>query len=255
MGIIANEVPMFEIIGIIVGFPLQDFILYACIILGVLLLFIMCCGIGTAIKRLCFCHWLFATLIIFSTIFFVALGIAIMMISEQTKSDLTEQCNSSNSDSDFQKAVENLYSSADTFYCIATPTGCPCQVSHVVTGGDRTYITSPIETPFTVTNVQECRDFLQENYGEYVVDFDSTDEIVEYLDLFGKIEDSYSCSGICTIKPVYYFSDSTDGEPEKKCEDSIKNDVLDGIILPIGICYFIIGMMVLVVAIIQFGLC
>lgn len=46
------------------------------------------------------------------------------------------------------------------------------------------------------TNVQDCKAQIEAAYANYGVSFNSINDIIAYLDLFGKIESEYSCSGI-----------------------------------------------------------
>jgi hypothetical protein len=149
----------------------------------------------------------------------------------------------------------NLYSSADTIFCKSIPNGCVCYLTHIPPLSSTNITYSPIELSTTVKSVQECRDYISNAYANYNIDFESTSELIEYLDYFGDIERDYECSGICDKKEVYYFSDSSNGEPPKGCKNSIKENLLDGQVLPIGITYLVVGLLVAVVAIIQFGLC
>jgi len=149
----------------------------------------MACGLFTAVKRIAFCHWIFAILVIFSAIFFVALGIALIAISQEYKNELDDLCSENQMDSDFQKAFGELYSSADTIYCKAAPFNCVCYVQHAVIAVNIT--TSPIELPTTIRNVQECRDGLEEAYKDYNIDFDDTSGLSDYLGYFGEIEEDY----------------------------------------------------------------
>uniref|UniRef100_A0A7S3JFY2 Tetraspanin family protein n=1 Tax=Euplotes harpa TaxID=151035 RepID=A0A7S3JFY2_9SPIT len=161
-------------------------------------------------------------------------------------------CSSNNADNDFQKAVNELYTRADSFYCASL--GCVCYATYVATG-DRVYVTSPIKTSSTVVQVQECSTYLQNAYKNYGIDFSDINQIITYLNYFGEIESAYSCSGICTKKGIYYFSDCSTKQPTKKCQSAITEDILKGEIVPMGIGFFIIGFVMFVVFSIQYGLC
>lgn len=104
-----------------------------------------------------------------------------------------------------------------------------------------------------VTNVQGCKEKLEAAYTNYVIPFDSLDDLVRFLNYFGELEDKYDCSGVCTYKPVYYFSNSGDGFPDRKCEIPLREDILLGEILPIGVGFVIISLVIFVVMFIHWG--
>mmetsp|Transcript_17479 Transcript_17479/g.15412 ORF Transcript_17479/g.15412 Transcript_17479/m.15412 type:complete len:263 (+) Transcript_17479:236-1024(+) len=213
----------------------------------------MLCGLFTAIKRICFCHWLFAILMTIFTVFFIFLGIALIAISVVASDQLNEACSSANSDGDFQKALSELYTRSDSFYCADAQ--CVCYVGLYNGHGKNVAFVTVAETSTSVTNVQGCSGSLEAAYADYGIDFSDINEIIEYLDLFGKVEKEYSCSGICTQQSIYYFSDSSQGAPEKSCKEPIDEELLKGEILPMGIGYTIIGALLFIVFFIQYGLC
>lgn len=223
------------------------------VILGCLLVFIMFCGLFTAIKRIWFCHWVFALLVISSAIFFTVLGLGLIIGGSVTKDSLDDLWDNNDTDNGIQQAFGELYSSADTIYCKAAPYNCVWYVTHPVLAANIT--TSPIELSTTIRNVQQCKDGLSEAYKDYNIDFDDVGELSDYLDYFGDIEEEYEWSGVCEQKEVYYFWDSAAGKPGKGCKDSIKDDLIDGIVIPVGIGYLIIGMFLWIISFIQFGLC
>ena len=147
--------------------------------------------------------------------------------------------------------MNELYSTSDSFYCVAPPSGCSCYLSHNAGTSPRSYYsTSP-----TIYNVQDCTAYLAAAYANYGVSFDDINEIIEYLDYFGEIEDEYNCSGICSMLNVYYFSNSNNGQPEKKCQAAITDDILTDQVQAMGIGYFITGCIAFIVLFIQYGLC
>lgn len=153
LGFVAEDKPIFAIMGEIGGFALDKFIFWFCILLGIILIFVMICGLCTAWKRFLCCHWIFAIIVIFSSIFFLALGLALIILSQEYKKELTKLCSDGQKNSDFQKAFAELYDSADTIYCKAAPYNCVCYVKHVVTSANIT--TSLVELPTTIRNVQQ----------------------------------------------------------------------------------------------------
>lgn len=178
-----------------------------CIIAGILLLFTMCCGFCTAMKRICFFHYLFAIMITIFTLFFLVLGILLISIAVISSNKLDELCSSVNSNSDIQKAMKELYLRADTFYCAAS-WGCYIGPVNWVNGKTNASTTDSSLN----TNVQGCKAQIEAAYANYGVSFNDINDIITYLDLFGKIESEYSCSGIWIKQTVYYFSDSSKGK-------------------------------------------
>lgn len=145
-----------------------------------------------------------------------------IVVTEATAKEMDKACDPSNSG----KAVEafrELYSTADTLYCVNSATGCECYVNatsaHLTGAG---YVL--VNTSDTVTKVQECTAHLSQAYANYGISFDDIGELTKFLDHFGDIEKEYKCSGICTIKNRYYFSDINLGAPTSTCFDNIKND-------------------------------
>lgn len=114
------------------------------------------------------------------------------------------------------------------------------------------YVTSQIKTtPGVVMNTQMCQAKLETAFKNYTVDFESVKDIVTFLNYFGQFEREYECSGVCDKKPVYYFSDSGLGEPPRKCQEPITDDVLLEQVLPMGIGFFIVGLIVAIICTVQ----
>lgn len=189
-------------------------------------------------------------------IFFLALGIALIAIAVVFADQLDELCSDSNSDSSFQTSLAELYSRSDSFYCVAV-NGCICYTGPTYIPSDKPLGSTNTDTGAAniVTKVQECTVYLEAAYADYDVDFDDIDAIIRYLDLFGDLEKEFSCSGICTIQSVYYFSDSSQGQPTQKCQDPMRDEVLLSDVLGMGIGYVVTGVVILFVWFIQFGLC
>lgn len=220
------------------------------------------CGMCTAWKRFCCPHCIFAFLLTLTTAIFMTLGIAVIVISEHVATAVEEACSEGGSGS-IKESMAELYSTADEIYCIGGGdfvTGCPCITSdghllgNKVLGSDY-YTSEDTATDDAVTNVQQCKDDLEETFAEYGIEFDDLDGLVEYLDHFGTIEEEYECSGICNKQDKYYYWDSTQGEPPKRCEEPIREDVLRGEIKGFGIGYLTMGCWMFVVWFIQYGLC
>lgn len=175
-------------------------------------------------------------------------------MSGQASEQIIELWDEDNKDSDFQKAMDELYFYADTIYCRAPPTGWFWELTHSPGTDPRIYLTSPTPNLIeNVNNVQGCRDLLEATYTNYVVDFDDLDQLVEFLNHFGELEKDYDCSGVCEYKPVFYFYDSAKGFPERKCEDPIAYDILIGEVMPIGFGFVIISAVLLIIALIHCG--
>lgn len=253
LGIQASENEMYGIIGEIADFPMKEVIFWVCVILGGILVFVTLCGLCTAWKRLLLCHWVFAFIVTLAAMIFLALGIGLIVASAQAKEQLNDLWAGGEADTDFQRALQELYSKADIIYCKTPPIGCVCYTTHTPVATNITF--SLVETANTVRNVQTCKEHLEKAYSQYGIDFSSVEEYVEYLDYFKKIEEEYDWSGICDKKQVYYFSDSSRGEPPKRCKEAIQDELLDGEVLPIGIGYLVTGIVVTVIWIIQYGLC
>lgn len=242
---------MYEIIGEIAGFTLNTYLFYLFLLLGILLLLLMLFGCCVAWKRMCCPHCLFAFITTFYTVFFIGVGIAMAVVAILAANQLEDMCSSGGS-SEIQKAFSEIYSRSDTFYCVSGSSGCECRVTHTVTSSTRTYNTV---TTGGIIKVQECSAQLQAAYASYGVSFDDINSIITYLNYFGQIEEGYTCSGMCTQLPVYYFWDSTQGEPPKKCIDPITDEILRGEILGLGIGYAIVGLVIFVIWFVQYGLC
>ncbi|CAI2365886.1 unnamed protein product [Moneuplotes crassus] len=248
-GTIAKENAIYGIVGSVIEVDLQMIIFLFCVIIGVILVFVMACAMCTSVKRICFFHYLFAILLTIITLFFIVLGIVLMIIGIGLSDQLEELCSSNNSDSDFQQAMNELYSRSDSFYCTVQ---CPCYIGSTFYYTGKTVATL---NPSDNTNVQDCKAYIEAAYADYNIDFSDLEEIIEYLDYFGEIEKEYKCSGICTLQKVYYFGDSSRGEPPKACKDPINDELLKGEILGMGIGYLVIGVVLFVVLFVQYGLC
>jgi hypothetical protein len=250
--VVAKDNVIYGIIGAQMEVDLQQMIFLTLLILGCILFFMTLCGVCTAVKRFCFCHWIFAILVTLAVVIFLALGIAIIVIAKMAAQELDDLCASGDTSSDLAKSLNELYTKSDTFYCVAPATGCTCFVTHTP-GDGGSYSTT--ETASTVRNVQGCSDKILAAFASFNVDFSDLTEAIEYFDYFGEIEEKYSCSGICTVKPKYYFYDSSKGQPSKRCKDSIKDEYLLGEVLGYGIGYTISGGILFLIWFIQYGLC
>lgn len=218
------------------------------------MLWIMC----TVCKRLCCCHWLLAITITLSSAFFLVIGIG-MIYGSVYASNVLDDIWGSGDSSPLGEAFSKLYSSADSIYCVSTSYGCTCQTLAPVTStrssSTASYITSRTTGTGIVTKVQSCTTYLKNAYANYGISFDDIDAISTYLDYFGEIESKYTCSGMCTMLPVYYFSNSNAGVPTDKCKDSIKNKLIKGEFQMYGIGFTCIGGILFIIWFIQYGLC
>lgn len=186
-------------------------------------------------------------------IFFIAIGVFLVILAGYIKTGLDDACNGSGGG--IGEIFEELYSTADSIWCEST-NGCECYVDYTLDGSlairGSTYDTSNSADFY---NVQDCSDYLESAFADYGVDFSDISEIVEYLDLFGDIESGYKCAGICNRMPVYYFGDTKDGEPEKACKSSIDKNLVQHTIQGAGIAYIVTGAFIVVIWFIQYGLC
>lgn len=166
---------------------------------------------------------------------------------------MDKACDPTNTDtSDAVEAFRELYSTADTIYCVNPSGGCECYMNSTrLTGTGYTLVNSSS----TVTKVQECTAHLSAAYASYGISFDDIGELTEYLDHFGSIEREYTCSGICTVKNRYYFSDINIGAPTSTCFDNIKDDLILGDVRNYGIGYTVSGAVLFVIWFVQYGLC
>ncbi|CAI2387492.1 unnamed protein product [Moneuplotes crassus] len=248
-GFIARNNPIYGIVGVALEVDLQQIVFIFCLVAGIVLLFVMACGMGTATKRYCFLHYTFGIFLSLVTVLFIILGVAMTAIGFGLADQLQELCSSENTDSDFQEAMNELYFRCDTFYCTVL---CPCYIGSTLYFTGKTAATI---NPYDNTKVQDCRQYIQAAYSTYNLEFSDIDHIVEFLDYFGEIEMEYKCSGICKLQTVYYFGDSSRGEPPKTCKDPIREDLLIGEMGLMGIGYLIIGVALFVVLFVQYGLC
>jgi len=215
----------------------------------------MLCAACISWKRLCFIHCLFSIIITLAFVFYTALGIALIYLSAYTSKGIEKLCKGDGSNSQFQDALNELYSAADQIFCVdPLMGGCSCYLSHTPEGGQRDGFTYYSLFP-EVYKVQECTEHLMDAYSDYGVSFDDISGIVQYLDYFGDIEKAYDCAGICDYQSVYYFSNSDAGAPKKACYKSIKNKVILGEILGMGIAYLITGLVLGTIGFVQYGLC
>lgn len=170
-------------------------------------------------------------------------------------------CSGTSTYSSIKDAFSKLYTSADNIYCVSSSsTGCRCYTKTAIVGSysGKTYYTSQTSTlsGYTVvTKVQSCTSYLSTAYASYGISFSDISALSSYLDYFGQIESSYSCSGFCTALPIFYFSDSYTSLPSKACKDSIKNDLLDGEMKFYGIGFTVIGSIMFLIWFVQYGLC
>ena len=78
---------------------------------------------------------------------------------------------------------------------------------------------------------------------------------MEFLDFMGEVEKDNSCSGFCTKKDMYYFSDLSSGTPDQACADAFKGQVLFNYVLIYGLCFLCIGISLLGGCCCHYGLC
>lgn len=186
-----------------------------------------------------------------SFIIFLTAGIVLFIASGKVVAEMDKACGPNGSNS-IAKSFNELYTNADTIYC-KTSGGCVCYSSDpaLVNGG--TIVGT--ETSSTVIKVQEWITYLEAAFANYGISFSGIGEIQKYLDYFGEIEKAYKCSGICTVKAIYYFSSIGNGIPKSNCFSSIRNKLILGDIRNYGIGYIVTGVVLFVIWFIQYGLC
>lgn len=246
----AKDAAIYGIISALVGVDIQQILFLALLIIGCFLVFMCLCGGCIAVKRFCFVQCIFAIFLTLSMLILLTLGVILIVVTNMVAEEMDKACGTSASSDDIAEAFNELYTTADTIYCVAS-NGCICYDSDRATGGGF----SSTETSSTVVKVQECTAYLESAYADYGVSFDDINDIIEYLDYFGEIEQDYSCSGICLQKSYYYFSDINKGDPSKTCFDAIKNDLILGDVQGYGIGYTVSGCLLFVIWFIQYGLC
>ena len=248
----AKEAAIYGIISALVGVDIQQILFLVLLIIGCFLIFMCCCGGCIAWKRYCLVQCVFSILLTISMLLLLTLGIILIVVTNMVAEEMDVACDPTNtSGNSISEAFNELYTSADSIYCVAS-NGCVCyESSGRLVGGGYTVTNSSS----TVTNVQGCTTYLESAYADYGVSFDDINAIVEYLDYFGEIERDYKCSGICTIKTKYYFSDINIGAPAKTCFDAIRNDLILGDVQGYGIGYTVSGCLLFVIWFVQYGLC
>lgn len=249
-----NE-PIFGIIGFIYGYDVQNLLYLFSFWVGIFIIIIMLCGFWLVWKRSPVVQWFFMLMTLTAMWFFVIVGIGLLYGANYAIDEINEVCDGGDNDSDLAKAFDELYETSDTIFCVDASSGCVCYLNHIPIGGARasaTYISSPSPT---IRTVQECSSYLETAFADYDVDFDGVSDIEEYLGYFGEIEESYSCSGVCNYQSVYYFSNSENGAPEKKCQEFITDDILRDIVGLIGIAYLSTGCAFFLIWCVQYGFC
>lgn len=176
-------------------------------------------------------------------------GIALVIGAKYAHKQVDKACGSGGGK--FADAFGAIYSTADSIYCDSSIT-CGCDYSGAtLTSGSKTYD----QTSGGIKSVQECKDHLESAFADYGITFNSLDDIVSYLDLFGDIEKGYHCSGVCDKEPVYYFSDISKGFPKKKCKGSIQTELIGKVVQGTGIAYIVTGSVLCIIWFVQYGLC
>lgn len=129
-------------------------------------------------------------------------GAIILIFSAVIANEIDETCTIISHETGYVKRLETVYSNAATVFCTSS---CPCYYGS-------TYYSSLYSSSSGNKKVQECDQYLMSAYSNYDVVFDDVGHLKRYLDNFGKIEQEYKCSGICSSKLIYYFSDSSSGK-------------------------------------------
>ena len=162
----------------------------------------------------------------------------------------------STDDNTIQNALRTLYSGLHVIYWGSFVLECRCQLGSY---NPNTVNTSRREAYVSdsngVLNVQDCEQrIVEQAFLNYSVSFDDYQDLVTYLDYFAEVEEEYHCSGICDYEAVYYFSNSLNGKPDKACYVPIKDELLLGEMLGMGIGFLISGIILSFVLFIQYGL-
>ncbi len=71
----------------------------------------------------------------------------------------------------------------------------------------------------------------------------------------GDVEEEFDCSGVCTKKGIYYFSDVTRGQPTDSCKASLKGKWLSRNVTNYGVGFLIMALFICVPWILNFVLC
>lgn len=206
-------------------------------------------------KRYCCIQFFYILVISFAVLFFIAIGIILVIAGTYAENGLNDACNGGTGK--IADAFNELYSTSDTIYCVASATpGCECATfTHTPSGLGYRAEASYIRSGTTTYNVQDCTTYLESAFASYGIDLSSLNDIISYLDFFGEIEKGYKCSGICNYYSVYYFWDNRKGAPDSACYSNIRDKMIKRLIKGSGIAYIVTGCAVFVIWFIQYGLC
>lgn len=170
---------------------------------------------------------------------FVLIGVAVIVLQMTLKEVFSAACGDSSWSftgklSDARDYIENMYDTADSFYCESV---CPCAADWP------SFPSSKVTSSTGVVNVLGCESYIEDYYNDSGANLvfgdynnDNYAKFEKYAEYFAKIEKRYKCSGMCTAKEYYYFWDVNNGNewgsgtdddaPSDACVDSIKNKEL-----------------------------
>jgi hypothetical protein len=219
-------------------------------IFGCFLIFLGFLGASISYKRIIPIHFMFAIILTACSVILLTFGITLENIVTEITYQVDIACqDGASSIGGISQSLNELYTSADSFYCVAS-NGCTWYSTTMVGAG---YTSANSST--AIINVQGCTEYLEDAYADYGVKFDNVAALQEYLDYFGEIESQSNCSGICVLQTKYYFSDINAGVPETKCFGSISETITSAEVKNYEICYIISGVVWFMVWFVQFGLC
>jgi len=121
----AKDSAIYGIVGSLAKVDLKQILFVAFVVLGCFLIFLCCCGACIALKRLCLVHCCFFLIITLAFIFFLVIGLALVIVTTKMGDSMTKACNSSDT-GDVVEAFRELYTTADSFYCRTGGSGCEC---------------------------------------------------------------------------------------------------------------------------------
>ena len=74
---------------------------------------------------------------------------------------------------------------------------------------------------------QEFKDQYKEDYPDAapVSEKAGVAGLQYFLNYLGDVEDENECAGVCTQKEIYYFSDISNGVPQKNCKEPLQKEI------------------------------
>jgi hypothetical protein len=219
--------------------------------IGIFMLFLMLWIFWVSCWYYCCWHWLMAINLTFSCLFFLIIGSVLTFVSNFVSEKIANTWASGKND--LEVKLRDMYTDVDKYYCVNTG-GCYCRTPKSVSNSTRTYYTTTSATSSTVvTKFQDCTSYVSDAFKSGSYAGYSVSTIIKILNLFGDLEQSYSCSGVCTPLPVYYFSDSYSSFPTTFCFESYKTAINEFRFY--GISFIVVGSVMFLIWLVQYGLC